>query len=65
MTLDEEQEATLRRMEMSLTLSRPEEPKVFCSSYRSNGRGYIVHGCSFHAGHENDHRDVHSGATWS
>lgn len=26
--------------------------------------GYVIATCSFHTGHVNDHRDVHTGATW-
>jgi hypothetical protein len=38
--------------------------KAFCSARRHNQHGNVVASCSFHPGHENDHRDVHSGATW-
>lgn len=46
-------------------LQRPTEPKVFCSSNRRNKWGRIAHSCSVHPGHENDHRDMHTGASWT
>lgn len=50
---------------MRAALQRPTQPKVFCSSTRRNKWGHRVASCSFVPGHENDHRDVHTGATWS
>ena len=40
-------------------------PKVFCSSQRRHpSTFYVISECSFHPGHEGDHRDVHNGHTW-
>lgn len=53
--------------ELSERLQRIDRTEVDgrCSSYRRDGSGNVAHSCSFHPGHENDHRDVHTGATWS
>lgn len=56
----------LIRWAMSAQLDRPTEPKVFCKAHLIARRtGYTTSSCSFHIGHENDHRDVHTGATWT
>lgn len=56
----------LIRWAMSALLGRPEEQKVFCKAYLvAKHTGYRVASCSIHQGHENLHRDVHSGMTWS
>lgn len=55
-----------RRLELSAALTRPLDEKVFCGARRRSGiTGAVAHACSFHVNHENSHRDVHSGATWS
>lgn len=55
-----------KHAEMSLALARSTEPKVFCQSkIRSPRTGYVIASCSFHVGHENAHRDVHEGRTWT
>lgn len=35
-----------------------------CPARRRNKWGWVAASCSFHRWHENDHRDVHTGATW-
>lgn len=49
---------------MLILLHGSASPKEFCSSTRRNKHGRVVAECSFHPGHENDHRDAHEGATW-
>lgn len=61
-----QQEATLAPLEMSATLARPTEPKVFCQAgKRAPATGHTVGTCSVHEAHENSHRDMHSGVTWA
>jgi hypothetical protein len=48
----------------SLIHERPSEPRQACSANRRDKWGRRVAECSFQPGHENDHRDVHTGRTW-
>lgn len=57
---------TLAALDLSLMLARDDfEHRPRCGATRRDNRGYVVATCSFHPGHENDHRDVHAGRTWA
>lgn len=49
----------------SLIDKRPDESRIVCSASRRDKWGRGVAQCSFEPGHENDHRDVHAGRTWT
>jgi hypothetical protein len=54
---------TLAALDLSLRLA-PAAPRQWCGATRRGRWGWIVATCSFHPGHVNDHRDIHTGRTW-
>lgn len=58
--------SNLAALDLSLMLARDtHEHRPQCGATRRDNRGHVVAECSFHPGHENDHRDVHAAHTWT
>jgi hypothetical protein len=60
-------DAALARLEMSLALAWPLEPKILCRAQTKPGpHGVISSSCDAPKGHDPSipHRDMHTGATW-